>query len=116
VQSEARRILERYKVIIKAFPTFVKFVKHLAREAFWSYQASVYCQSDKWKRTFEAIFKTGRGDRNDKLRAIKKTFTELDIRLTPPRIVTPIITFGTWKGMLFYGECLGVILNEFCRR
>jgi phosphoenolpyruvate carboxylase len=58
----------------------------------------VYCQSDKWKRTFEGIFKTGRGSRNDKLRAIKKTFTALDIRLTPPRIVAPIITFGTWKG------------------
>ncbi len=98
VQSEARRILERYRVIIKAFPTFVKFVKHLAREAFWLYQASVYCQSEKWKRTFEGIFKTGRGSRNDKLRAIKKTFTALDIRLTPPRIAAPIITFGTWKG------------------
>jgi hypothetical protein len=41
VQSEARRILERYKVIVKAYPIFLKFVKFLAREAFWLYQGSL---------------------------------------------------------------------------
>ena len=35
VQNEAKRILERYKIIFRAFPVFVKFVKRLANEAYW---------------------------------------------------------------------------------
>jgi phosphoenolpyruvate carboxylase len=58
VQNEAKRITERYKVIFKAFPTFVKFIKHLAIEAFWRFQASkYYAQSPEWKETFLKTYK-----------------------------------------------------------
>src|SRR5690606_11572832 len=41
VESEALRILERYRVIFKALPPFVKFVKFLVREAFLLHQGYV---------------------------------------------------------------------------
>lgn len=97
VQNEAKRILERYKVIFKAFPVFVKFVKHLANEAYWRFQASKHAQNPEWIKQFRNFCPEG-ATREQKLRAIKKAFSALHIQVVPPRIVVPVISFGTWKG------------------
>ncbi|PRP78888.1 phosphoenolpyruvate carboxylase, partial [Planoprotostelium fungivorum] len=96
VQNEARRILDRYKVIFKAYPTFLKFVKHLAGEAFWRYHAHRYSTSADWRKMYTKI--SHGPSREDTLAAIKQTFAALGVRLNPPKIVTPVIHFGTWKG------------------
>lgn len=99
VESEARRLLERYRVILQALPMFMKFVKGLAAEAWWLFQASLYTGDAKWMTTFEKHFLglDGTG-RENKLKAIKRSFEELKISVSPPRIVNPLITFGSWKG------------------
>jgi len=98
VESEARRLLERYKTIFKALPPFMKMIKHLAIEAFWLYQASIYVNDEKWLKTFESIYNESNDSRDDKLEAIKATFATLGINLKPPRINAPIISFSSWKG------------------
>jgi len=98
VESEARRLLERYKTIFKALPPFMKMIKHLAIEAFWLYQASVHVNDKKWAETFESIYNKSKDSRDDKLEAIKKTFASLGIKLKPPHINAPIISFSSWKG------------------
>jgi hypothetical protein len=62
--------------------------------------ASVYVQSEKWRQTFLKFYNQAvhKNAREDKLKAIRKTFAALDIKLTPPRILHPVIVFGTWKG------------------
>jgi len=96
VQNEARRILDRYKVIFKAYPTFLKFVKHLAYEAFWRYHASRYSSSADWRKMYTKV--SHGPNREDTLAAIKQTFSALGVKLTPPKITQPVIYFGTWKG------------------
>jgi len=96
VQNEARRILDRYKVIFKAYPTFLKFVKHLAGEAFWRYHAHRYSTSTDWRKMYTKI--SHGPSREDTLTAIKQTFSALGVRLSAPKIVNPVILFGTWKG------------------
>jgi phosphoenolpyruvate carboxylase len=99
VESEARRLLERYRIILQALPTFMKFVKGLAAEAWWLYHASLHTEDPKWVATFQRHFTNLDGTgRENKLKAIKRAFAELDIQLQPPRIVNPLITFGSWKG------------------
>lgn len=121
VESEARRILERYKTIFRAFPTIMKFIKFLVKEAFYLYQGSLvrnihtpfnipehsgtilmlsfqYIENPEWKAKFLENFASRRETRAEKLSAIKKTFADLKIKLHPPRITKPLITFGTWKG------------------
>jgi phosphoenolpyruvate carboxylase len=102
VQNEARRILERYKTIFKAFPMLIKFVKNLAKEAFWLFQAHQYSQKNPaFLQNFKKFFnhsEDSKSMRYEKLTAIKRTFHEMNIELPPPRIKVPIISFGTWKG------------------
>eukprot|EP01117_Protostelium_nocturnum_P012732 TRINITY_DN4701_c0_g1_i2.p1 TRINITY_DN4701_c0_g1~~TRINITY_DN4701_c0_g1_i2.p1 ORF type:complete len:1027 (+),score=335.62 TRINITY_DN4701_c0_g1_i2:233-3313(+) len=96
VQNEAKRILERYKVIFKAYPLFLKFVKHLAYEAFWRYHAGRYSSSVDWRKMYTQV--SHGTSREDTLAAIKQTFSALGVKLNPPKITTPVISFGTWKG------------------
>lgn len=113
VTSEATRILERYKVIFKAYPMFLKFIKQLAKEAFWLYQGSINASNPTWALAYkanaavpftlfhslsEAILQAASSSRKDKLRAIKKTFKQLGAEKKPPRVLFPVIVFGTWKG------------------
>eukprot|EP01119_Soliformovum_irregulare_P009646 TRINITY_DN2317_c0_g1_i2.p1 TRINITY_DN2317_c0_g1~~TRINITY_DN2317_c0_g1_i2.p1 ORF type:complete len:1133 (+),score=361.12 TRINITY_DN2317_c0_g1_i2:259-3399(+) len=99
VESEALRILERYKIIFRAYPPFIKFLKFLAKEAFFLYQASKYFESNQqWREKFLENFQLTQRSREEKLKAIKRTFVELNIQLEPPRIVRNPISFGTWKG------------------
>jgi phosphoenolpyruvate carboxylase len=98
VDSEARRLLERYRIIFRALPMFTKFVKGLAIEAFWLYQASLHASDANWRKQFEHFWQSEGQTREKKLNAIRKTFNALGIKLTPPRIQRPIITFGSWKG------------------
>eukprot|EP01116_Phalansterium_solitarium_P022785 TRINITY_DN7657_c0_g1_i2.p2 TRINITY_DN7657_c0_g1~~TRINITY_DN7657_c0_g1_i2.p2 ORF type:complete len:568 (+),score=230.59 TRINITY_DN7657_c0_g1_i2:166-1869(+) len=101
VTSEARRILERYKVIFKAYPMFAKFIKKLAHEAYWLHQASQRCASDPvWTEKFTQIFR-GEADstsREARVSAIKRTFAALGVQLHAPKISNSMISFGTWKG------------------
>jgi hypothetical protein len=74
----------------------------LAGEAFWRHQASLYfVKSPQWKAAFLANFKGYANTRENKVKAIRKTFVQLNIEEHPPRITTPIIEFGTWKGGIF---------------
>jgi phosphoenolpyruvate carboxylase len=98
VDSEARRLLERYRIIFRALPMFTKFVKGLAREAFWLYHASLHASDDKWREQFERFWHMEGQSRETKIKAVRKTFSALGVKLTPPRILNPIITFGSWKG------------------
>ncbi len=59
---QATRILERYKVIFKAYPVFLKFVKQLAKEAFWLYQGSINANHPTWALAFKANVQV-RGER-----------------------------------------------------
>lgn len=99
VESEARRLLERYRIILQALPMFMKFVKGLAAEAYWLFQASLHTEDATWMATFQKQFTQLDGSgRENKLKAIKRTFEELKIQVHPPRIINPLITFGSWKG------------------
>lgn len=53
-RAQATRILERYKVIFKAYPMFLKFVKQLAKEAFWLYQGSINANHPTWALAYKA--------------------------------------------------------------
>eukprot|EP01087_Luapelamoeba_hula_P018107 TRINITY_DN5792_c0_g1_i1.p1 TRINITY_DN5792_c0_g1~~TRINITY_DN5792_c0_g1_i1.p1 ORF type:complete len:1167 (-),score=167.95 TRINITY_DN5792_c0_g1_i1:77-3277(-) len=99
VVSEAARVLDRYAMIFKAYPIFLKFVKFLAKEAFWLYQAYHYASTkEDWMSTFFKVRSKSSESRSGKVKSIKRTFRELNIKLKPPSITAPIITFGTWKG------------------
>jgi phosphoenolpyruvate carboxylase len=99
VQSEGRRIMERYQVIFKALPPIVKFAKQIAREAFLLFYASHLTVSHpKFKETFESIFQNTSKTRTDRMETIKKTLTILEMKPKIPRLTAPIISFGTWKG------------------
>lgn len=78
---------------------FVKFVKGLANEAYWLYNASLYITNEEWRKTFERHYRKQDPSRESKLKAIKRTFADLNIKLQPARIKNPIITFGSWKGI-----------------
>ena len=100
VESEARRLLERYKTIFAAFPTFMKLAKHLVKEAFWLYKASELSRDPAWLATFIRIYKKMGESRESKLNAIKATCVELGMRdsIVVPRIQAPVLTFSSWKG------------------
>jgi hypothetical protein len=101
LESEGKRLIERYKIIFKAFPIFFKFVKQLAKEAFWLYHASKRCNESTWIEVFSKHHKASSEDSNsrtDKLRCIKATFKELNVTLEEPKMRIPIISFSTWKG------------------
>jgi len=78
---------------------FVKLVKALANEAFWLYHASLHVNNPTFKEHFKQFYKEEGNSRESKLKAIKRSFEKLSIKLSPPRITTPIFTFGSWKGM-----------------
>lgn len=100
VESEARRLLERYKTIFTAFPTFMKLAKHLVKEAFWLYKATELSKDQTWLRTFVRIYKQMGESRDNKLKAIKRAFSECkpDEAIVIPRITAPVLTFSSWKG------------------
>lgn len=100
MESEARRLLERYKTIFAAFPTFMKLAKHLVKEAFWLHKASELAKDPQWLSAFIRIYKAFGESREGKLKAIKAACVELGLmeRISPPRITTPVLTFSSWKG------------------
>jgi phosphoenolpyruvate carboxylase len=100
VESEARRLLERYKTIFSAFPIFMKLAKHLVKEAFWLYKASELSRDPKWLSTFVRIYKHMGESRDSKLKAIKRTCAEMGLTdsIVVPRIHAPVLTFSSWKG------------------
>jgi phosphoenolpyruvate carboxylase len=99
VESEATRILERYEVIVRSYPQWVKFIKHLNAEAFWRFSASLNVKNPQWRDKYAEISGANpESHREEKLKHIKATFRALNIPLQVPRISAPIISFGTWKG------------------
>lgn len=100
VESEARRLLERYKTIFTAFPTFMKLAKHLVKEAFWLYKASELSHNEEWLKTFVRIYKLMGESRDNKLKAIKRACSECNLSdaIVVPRISAPVLTFSSWKG------------------
>ena len=100
VESEARRLLERYKTIFSAFPTFIKLAKYLVKEAFWLFRASELSKDPSWLAAFVRIYKQMGDSRENKLKAIKRACTETGCAdaVPVPRISAPILTFSSWKG------------------
>jgi phosphoenolpyruvate carboxylase len=103
VQNEARRLVDRYRVIMEAYPMFVKMVKKLAKEAYWLYKASQHSKDEAWVsmylRVEPEIRQRGLAEGRDlTLQSIRRTFKELGIAVNVPSLPNTLITFGTWKG------------------
>eukprot|EP01126_Amoeba_proteus_P052600 TRINITY_DN6367_c0_g1_i5.p1 TRINITY_DN6367_c0_g1~~TRINITY_DN6367_c0_g1_i5.p1 ORF type:complete len:1025 (+),score=205.87 TRINITY_DN6367_c0_g1_i5:375-3449(+) len=96
VEAEAYRVLNRSVVIMDSFPQWVKFIKALNKEAFWRYEASKATLDPVWMEKFTMLQNST--DRVKQLNTIKNTFKALGMDKKPPRLVSPIITFSTWKG------------------
>jgi phosphoenolpyruvate carboxylase len=98
VQSEARRLMQRYSVIFKVFPFQQKFIKHLAREAYYLFIASNLATNPDFTDKFAEIYEQTTHSRTDRKNAIKRALRELNLPIQAPGLSKPVITFGTWKG------------------
>jgi phosphoenolpyruvate carboxylase len=120
VQSEATRILERYKVLFRAYPLFVKFVKQLAFEAYYLHQAHCRRNDPAFIQAYLQALRnqqpplpspSGAGSsanphidspvptRDENLRSIKMALRATSSEpLNLPHVHKPLVTFGTWKG------------------
>lgn len=99
VTSEGRRIMERYKIIFNSLPFLVKFVKQITKEAYLLYSACHHSQhNEEFNKVFWEYFRKTSQTREEKGICIKKTLIHLGIKYQIPKIKSPLITFGTWKG------------------
>jgi len=102
VTSEARRLIDRYKIIFQAFPFHQKFTKQLIKEAYWLFNASLQVENKEWCEKFNELWGTlTNASRVDRIATIKRTFKELHMehQLPPrPSLQKPTITFSTWRG------------------
>ncbi|KAL0479053.1 hypothetical protein AKO1_007897 [Acrasis kona] len=98
VESEGRRLMQRYSVIFNVVPFQQKFIKHLAKEAYYLFIASVLSDKPEFVSKFSELYEHTKHTRTDRLHTIKKTLDSLNIATVVPRVDMPIIKFGTWKG------------------
>jgi phosphoenolpyruvate carboxylase len=99
VQSEARRLMQRYSVIFRVFPFQQKFIKRLVKEAYFLFLASSLSTNEEFVHKFAQLYEPTKHTREERFLTIKKTCQALGINTsTAPNLNKPVITFGTWKG------------------
>lgn len=106
VASEGRRLSERYETIFVVYPLLAKFIKRLAKEAFYLFCAGKLAQShdreflDVVAARYDELDLSAQhiGDRDLKLASIKDAFSSMHLELSPPRVEHPVIRWSTWRG------------------